>query len=171
MNTIQALIQQTESAHAWANRLIKGIPEDKWVESPDVLNSNMTWHIGHLIVSSHYHGIMSTIGLQSHIMERIPLRDYVKTFGFKGNPLEAPGKFPIEELLDNLAFIQEESIKAISSLTDEDLDTPIVPSKQPHPVAKTKFEVITWNIQHVMWHCGQIATMKRVLTGKANFGV
>jgi len=45
------------------------------------------------------------------------------------------------------------------------------PTKRKHPVAKTKFEAISWNIKHTMWHCGQIACIKRLIHGGFDFGL
>ena len=51
MNQIEILSKQTYDAYAWVNKLISAIPYDKWDDIPDVIASNVSWQVGHLILS------------------------------------------------------------------------------------------------------------------------
>jgi len=73
------------------------------------------------------------------------------------------------ELKNHLEIIEKKSIEIINSLTQEELKNDLIPGKVEHPVAKTKFEAIDWNIKHTMWHCGQIASLKRTLGNPYKF--
>ncbi len=45
------------------------------------------------------------------------------------------------------------------------------PTPVAHPVAKTKFEAIDWNIKHTMYHCGQIGILRRIVDKRYDFGL
>jgi len=74
-----------------------------------------------------------------------------------------------ELLLTQLETINNYANQTIDSLTEEDLDNELEPTRFPHPIAKTKYEALTWNFRHEMWHLGQIATLKRVLNNPVNW--
>jgi len=40
---------------------------------------------------------------------------------------------------------------------------------KPHPFVTTKENAISWNVKHTMWHCGQIAMLKRVIDKALDF--
>lgn len=49
--------------------------------------------------------------------------------------------------------------------------SPLEPGAPEHPVATNKQEAISWNIKHTMWHCGQMAILKRVINSRIGFGL
>jgi hypothetical protein len=55
------------------------------------------------------------------------------------------------------------------SLADEDSHDDLFPTQFPHPLAKSKGVAICWEIEHAMWHCGQIALIKRVVDKRFDF--
>lgn len=60
------------------------------------------------------------------------------------------GKTDPTKLKEHLEFMQEQSLGVIKSLSEKDLGKAIEPLKAPHPIAKTKFEAIDWNVKHTM---------------------
>ena len=76
----------------------------------------------------------------------------------------------IHKGLEHLKLMQLQSLGVIDSLSENDLRKPVEPTKVPHPIAKTKFDAIDWNIKHTMWHCGQIATIKRIVDNYFDYG-
>jgi uncharacterized damage-inducible protein DinB len=71
-----------------------------------------------------------------------------------------------------LLFSQQKVIDTIDTLTSDDLTQDVLqPVKQKHPVAETKLEAVSWNIKHTMWHCGQIASIKRLIHGGYDYGI
>jgi len=40
-----------------------------------------------------------------------------------------------------------------------------------HPLAKTKFDALDWNVKHTMWHCGQLGILVRIAGERFNFGM
>jgi uncharacterized damage-inducible protein DinB len=72
-------------------------------------------------------------------------------------------------LKKQLSFVNEIARNVLQELKEEDLGKPLEPSRMPHPVAKTKYEALTWNFRHEMWHCGQIAMIRRGLNMQFDF--
>ena len=172
MTAIYVLVKQTQEAHIWTNKLIDSIPEKHWDDTPENLASNISWQIGHLIISEYYHAILVVSGFDEEITEKIDLHQHNQKFGYDSIPQDLVGKTSPKMLKEQLHFMQNKVIKNIVGLKLSDLDCAVEqPIKQKHPVAITKFDAISWNIKHTMWHCGQIATIKRLIHGGYDFGL
>ena len=171
MTEIQILTLQTESAFEWTGKLISAVPTEKWDILADGIESNLSWHIGHQIISIYYHTIMTTVGHIPELIEKVNLREYTMLCGYDTAPKDMVGKTSPEQLMVHLELMQERSLEIIRSLSENDLWEAVKPTKVPHPVAKTKFEAIDWNIKHTLWHCGQIATWKRMVDHSHDFGL
>lgn len=76
-----------------------------------------------------------------------------------------------KQLKEDLKYMQGQYLRVINSLSQNELQQAVESTKIPHPVAKTKFEAIDWNIKHTMWHCGQIAVLKRIVDQPYNYGL
>jgi hypothetical protein len=171
MKTIEVLTKQTSDAYEWTHKLINALPTEKWDEIPKVTESNISWQVGHLVISIYYHSVMVIVGHQKDILEKLPMRDYTKWFSFDTIARNAVDKTDPEELQNHLNIIEKKSISVIKALPPENLQDKLEPTKMPHPVAKTKFEAISWNIKHTMWHCGQIAMLKRIVDEAYDYGL
>lgn len=171
MNQIQILTKQTESAFEWTNKLIVSVPQDKWDTCAEGIESNLSWQVGHQIISIYYHTIMTTVGHIPELIEKLNLRHYTEICNYDTNAKNMVGKTNPKQLMEHLGYMQEQSLRVIESLSENDLPKAVKPTKVPHPVAKTKFEAIDWNIKHTMWHCGQIATWKRIVDHSHDFGL
>lgn len=163
MTEIEILIKQTKDAYQWIYKLIDTVPEEKWNETPEVLETNVNWQIGHFIISIYYHSILVVKGHQKDILSLVPIKKYADLYTFYSPPRDSIGKFNPTELKNHLDIILKKSIEIINSIASEELNSELIPGKVEHPIAKTKFEAIDWNIKHTMWHCGQLATLKRML--------
>lgn len=170
MNAIDMLTRQTRDAYDWTNKIITSIPFEKWDVMPDVVESSVSWQVGHLLISFYYHSIMVVVGHQMDILQRIPLKDYDQFFT-DAAPKDFLGKINPELLLAQLQLMEEKSLSVIASLNADDLEKNLFPSPIQHPVAKTKFEAIDWNIKHTMWHCGQLGILKRIVHKRYDFGL
>ncbi|REE05609.1 DinB family protein [Marinoscillum furvescens] len=160
INQVEFLEKQTLDAYHWSKTLVSQIPEKYWEEEVPVIDSSISWQVGHLVTHTYLHAIITITGHQSHILEQVPIKTYDRLYkdNYSGTHPEKP-----ENLSNHLDQIQLESLGILRQLTTQDLLKPLEPTRTPHPVAKTKFESLDWNIKHTMWHCGQIATMARVL--------
>lgn len=170
MKQIELIKTQTEDAYKWANKLIESIPSQKWDEIPDNLDTNVTWQIGHLIMSFNFNSIMVIKGHQTDHYQKFPIQKYAKLF-VKAEPIESVGQTKAESLFEHCKLVQYKSIEIISNLTDDELNENLEPTEVPHPIAKSKFEALDWNIKHTMWHCGQIGILKRILDKRYDFGL
>lgn len=170
MNQVDILLQQTQNAYDWANRVIKSIPYEKWDTTPDIIESNIAWQTGHLIVSYYFHSIMVIKGHQMDILQKLPFKEYSGLFT-TGSPAELKGKIDAAQLYEHLLFMEQRSLEIIRSLNEEDLQKELEPSPIPHPIATTKLEALDWNIKHTMYHCGQVGLIKRVVDQRYDFGL
>jgi len=171
MTEIEMLTKQTVETYEWVYKLIDPIPSEKWDEVPQGIESNVSWQVGHLVISVYYHSVMVIVGHQGDVLEQVPMRDYTKLFSFNTIPKNAVGKTSPEELKKYLKIVEDKSVEVITSLAPENLIAALEPTKMSHPVATTKFEALSWNIKHTMWHCGQIAMLKRIIGKPHSFGL
>lgn len=171
MELSELLARQTADAYEWTNKIMDSVPEKDWDRTPETIDSNISWQVGHLIVSSYYHAIMTTVGHQKDILEKVSMREYSALYGYESIPAKAVGKTAADRLQIDLHLIQERSLDVIRSLKPEDLNQALEPTRIPHPVATTKMEALDWNIKHTMWHCGQLAILKRMVGERWDFGL
>src|SRR5688500_15230677 len=169
MTSTEILIQQTQSAYDWIEKLINPIPFEKWDQTPQGLETNLTWLVGHLIMSHYFHSIMVITGHQADLLQKIPLKDYANLFT-DGSPLNVIGKTDAGQLLGQLRMVQKRSLDILKPLTAADLENKLEPTTLKHPIARIKRESIDWNIKHTMYHCGQIGMLKRVVYERHDFG-
>jgi hypothetical protein len=170
MNTVELLRNQTENAYEWSNKVIESIPTEKWDKIPNNIETNVTWQVGHLIMSFYFHSIMVIRGHQMVLIQKIPLQEYNKLFT-KASPTNAVGKTNSTDLIKQLNLVQKKSLEIIQSLTESDLKSELEKTDTPHPIAKNKYEALDWNIKHTMWHCGQLGILKRILDKRFDFGL
>ena len=171
MTPTQILTKQTKDAYDWTNKLIVAVPTEKWDILANGIESSLSWQMGHQIVSIYYHTIMTTVGHIPELIEDLNLREYTKKCGYDTHAKDMVGVFEPNQLLAHLKQMQGRSLGIIESLSENDLHEAVKPTKVPHPIAKTKFEAIDWNVKHTMWHCGQIATWKRMVDRPQDYGL
>lgn len=160
MNRIDFIKTETAFADRWVQRLIDSFDPSQWLETPPVLKTNVNWQLGHLLVSKYFHSIVSITPDRPDLSPYFSMRQY-RSFYARGTQPETLTEAPSpEKLLADFKVIQTEAISVLESLTDEMLDQP---TEMENPVAKTKYEALTWSFKHHMWHGGQLSTLKRVL--------
>ena len=164
MSRIEIIAQQAQWAHARTNKLLAGIPEELWYDKPDNINTSIAWQAGHLIISGYYNAIRVVAGSVEEAKRIFPIREYAITFGMGADPT-APGAVEPKaaEFKSQLLQLQQVAHEVLMSLKEEELDSELVATRMPHPIAHTKYEALMWDIQHESWHCGQISMIRRVL--------
>ena len=170
MNTIELLIHQTANAYDWTNKLIENVPLEKWEIIPEVIESGISWQVGHLIISHYFHTVMVIRGHQMDILRQLPIKDYSDYFTV-ARAEQSVGRFNPEKLLADLKVMQQKSLEILATVTLDELENALEPTPTPHPVAKNKFEAIDWNVKHTMYHCGQIGILRRVVDQRFDFGL
>lgn len=170
MTPVEIIQKQTQSTYELTNKLIDSIPYDLWNTIPPVADTSVSWQVGHLIMSFYFHSIMVISGHQPDILQKIPLREY-DSFFTDARPELSQGKFVPQILHEQLMMMEQKSMAIISSLSTDDLDSPLHASSTKHPMANTKFEALDWNIKHTFWHGGQIGMLKRIVHERYDFGL
>ncbi|UUC44086.1 DinB family protein [Flavobacterium cerinum] len=170
MKETEILLRQTENVYKQTNTLLQSVPYEKWDIMPDIMETTVNWQVGHLIVSHYYHSVWVIIGMQTDLLQTLPLKKYGVYFT-SGSPNDSIGRFNPNELFRDLVFIQQKSIEILSQLSDDILEFPLEPTGFPHPIAKNKREAIEWNIQHTGYHCGQLGMLIRVINKRFDYGL
>ena len=168
MTQTKLIKTQTQDAYDWVNTLVKNVPSEKWDHIPKVLNTNLNWQVGHLILSFNFHTIMVIRDHQFDLYQKFPIQEYATLF-VKADPKDSVGKTKPAQLLEHLDIVQQKSLEIIGRLSDAELTDALEPTDFPHPIATNKLEALNWNIKHTMWHCGQMALLKRVLGHEYDF--
>jgi hypothetical protein len=161
---------QTNDAQTWVRKLLADFPDEKWFLTPQVVDTNLAWQIGHLILSEYYYSVVLLAGPRNEISENFDVKKYSAFFARGDQRKQLEYQISVKDLIESLELVQETSLQLISNLTSENLASDIYPIKE-HPFVKTKLESISWNIKHTMWHCGQIATLRRVIDKPINYGM
>jgi len=160
---IQFITDQNKMTRNQTIELLDNTPIELWYETPEIIKSNIAWQVGHLIVSQFYHSIAVIRKPDLQIYIDIPLKEYIPIYSmFTKSTINELQPSP-EILLSQLHKMNEYARQSIGSLSENELNDKLEPTKFPHPIAKTKYEALTWSFRHEMWHLGQIATLKRVL--------
>ncbi len=143
------------------DKLIANISSEKWEITPEVLNTNLNWQIGHIILANYLHGIASISGINDEFKEKVNVPDYIQFYGPKSNPVDFKDLKPSrEELMDIYELTFSIILNNLTKLTNQDLQSE---TAIPNPAVKTKYEALLWLSQHQSWHNGQIATLKRII--------
>jgi hypothetical protein len=166
MNVLEIIKGQIISVKEKTDTFIKNIDLEKWSISPEILETNMNWQIGHITLANYLHGIASISGANEKVRERINMQNFIKFYG----PNSAPNMFldekpKNEELLKLYEFIFELIHLEISKIKIEELNSA---TEIPNPSAKTKYDALTTLFKHQSWHNGQIAILNRILRAKDN---
>ncbi len=164
---LEFIKKEIEWVDNWTSNLISDIDENDYgiVEN---LNTSINWEIGHLIVSKYFHSIQSILNKNSKIIaelnQKVPLNDLFKYYFAGSNPLENRKNRPDKnQLLEYKSEIDLGSNRILEMLTEKTLTER---TEIENPVAKTKYDALTFTFKHQMWHNGQIAMIKRIIRQK-----
>ena len=161
MDIRTVVINEMKKSSSWTRYLLKDFDASKEFDIPTGLKSNINWQVGHIMLSRHFHSVVSTFGKQDSLMEEIPFVEYAKLYAMGSDPsANIDTKPSIETMMKQLRRIDETSIDLIENM---DLDQMNQDPLRAHPVAKTKYDALMWSSQHQMWHNGQIASLKSFL--------
>lgn len=153
-NQMQLVKKQTDE-------LVEKIELAKWTVTPEVLETNMNWQIGHLVLANYLHGIASIFGANERIRAKLDVKKFIKFYGLKSNPADYLDEKPTnEELKDIYDFVYEQIWGELEKIAEANLKEA---TEIPNIGAKTKYEALTMLFKHQSWHNGQIAILKRGL--------
>jgi hypothetical protein len=158
---ISVIKEQISSAKEKTEKLITGISTDIWTKTPEVLNTNLNWQIGHIILANYLHGVASISGANEELKEKINIPDYIKFYGPKSNPTDFINDKPNQkELSEIYEFTMSLVLENLNKITESELNDN---TAIPNPSVSTKYEALKWLSHHQSWHNGQIAMLTRVL--------
>jgi hypothetical protein len=83
----------------FTNKLTKTVPYEKWDNIPEIIQTNISWQVGHLIMSHYFHSII----------KKIPIKDYDELFT-KASPENSVGKIDPALLSEQLNMVQQKSL-------------------------------------------------------------
>ncbi len=161
MTIIDIIKSEISSTKDRTNNLIKDLPNEDWMTSPSILNTNINWQIGHIFLANYLHGIASIHGVSEEISQRINIKDYIRFYGMNSNPSDHWEHKPSSnELLSLYNFTFDLIHQSLELLKDSELHDS---TEIPNPSAKTKYQALMWLSKHQSWHNGQIAILRRII--------
>lgn len=161
MNAIDIIKEQINSVKEKTDNFIRTIELQKWHHTPEVLETNMNWQIGHLILANYLQGVASIAGPNENVRNRLNMPKFISYYGPKSTPgLYMDEKPSNEELLELYNFMFDLIYLEIDKIKIEELNDN---TEVPNPSAKTKYEALTTLFKHQAWHNGQIAVLNRIL--------
>ena len=161
MTVKDLVIREMKKSSSWTRYLLKSFDTQKEFEVPEGIKANGNWEIGHILISRHFHSVVSVFGKQDELMDKIPFREYARNYAMGSQPADNQEQKPsIEKMMEDLRAVDEVAIRLIENMDESEFDeTPL----RDHPVAKTKLEALMWSSQHQMWHNGQLAMVKNLV--------
>ena len=160
---VEFIREQSLATRELTLKILKETPFDIWYETPKIIETNIAWQVGHLIVSQYFHSIAVITGPNLDIFSEVPLTSYFPIYSMMTKSTINELQPEPDRLLKELEIVNNYATRQFDNLKDSELDNPLEPTKMRHPIAKTKYEALTWSFRHEMWHLGQISTLKRIL--------
>lgn len=161
---LEFIKEQIEWVDNWTSNLISDIDETDCgiVEN---LDTSINWQIGHIIISKYFHSVQSIMdkdsGIIYEINKKVPINDLFKYYFAGSNPLEIwknrPNKNQLLKLRNEIDLATNRTLETLTENTLAER------TEIGNPVAKTKYEALTFTFKHQMWHNGQIAMIKRII--------
>lgn len=126
---------------------------------------NFAWQIGHILLAQNFHIISCAFGRDKKIFEKIPIPEYAKIFAGLGSLSRAVDKdfITISKLKEHFEFVFNRCIEKLDNATDDILQDKLEPLPFKNPIAKNKYEAISWSFKHEMWHCAELEQIKIAL--------
>ena len=144
-----------------AKSLLSSVAAEHWYTIPEGIDSSLAWQAGHIVLSQYFNGIVCTVGRDKSMYEVFNVKQFAQAYGMgsKATPWEE-GMPTKDDLLKAMDGVMERCLIALDSIPLESYTGPVT---FKHPTYKTIGDVLHWQYHHEMWHCGQIATVRRGL--------
>ena len=144
----------------WTLNLIEEIKEDQMMLIPEGIGTNINWQMGHIIISKYFHAFAIVWGMEKPFNCEIPLDQYKEIYGYGSKAVESSFNQRKANIVDHFNKVSEAVIESLKLIDDDML---MKPTTLPHPVLKTNLDALTFVFKHQMYHCGQMALIKRIL--------
>ncbi len=159
---IQFLQDQFQQSRHVIQTFLDQVPSDKWFEKAGMPQSNIAWQVGHLVIATNLQGISMISGPDESILKQLSLpiyRKYCIGLGSKERVLPEDLMEP-SQLVRELNLVHTICQQKLAALSDEELDLPAEATSLSHPIAKTKYEILSWLFKHDAWHCAEMELIK-----------
>lgn len=162
MTSLHFLKDQIIETRNFTNRLISELPEELWFHVPENTDVNFAWQIGHIFMAQNFHLNFCVFGRDKQVFEKISLKSYAKVFGGLGSPYRSVSKefISVQELRDHKDFIFNLCLDKLDLASEEILNEELENTMFKNPIARTKYEAISWSFKHEMWHCAEMEQIK-----------
>lgn len=162
MTTVQFLKNQIIETRNFTKRLMFETPDELWFTVPENSSSNFAWQVGHILLAQNFHIHTCVFGKDPAILERIPFQTYSRIFMGMGSPNRTADKdvATVSELKELMDFVFDLCVEKLDKANDNMLTEGLEPIPFQHPVAKTKYEALSWSFKHEMWHCAEMELIK-----------
>ncbi|MEE9430723.1 MAG: DinB family protein [Melioribacteraceae bacterium] len=156
--------EQIEWVDSWTTNLISDLNEKDFGIVP-TLGTSINWQVGHLTISKYFHSIQSVLQkddqINKQINKQIPLDNFLKYYFAGSNPTSKWINRPdAKQLLEFMEIVDKATFLTLEKLMESNLEEK---TEIGNPVAKTKYDALTFTFKHQMWHNGQIAMIKRII--------
>jgi len=161
MTVNQILTKDFQFINNWTNSLITDLNESQWMQTLPEIGTNIHWIAGHILHDNYWHSIGWVTQPSNEFQKNFDISRFEKYFKKGSNPLifieERPSR---GEILESLSLLNAEILKIVKNITRDELEQKTLISS---PVAKNKYESLSFAVKHQMLHNGQIAMIKRIL--------
>jgi hypothetical protein len=159
---LEIAIKQIEFARKNLLLLIADIADEDWFYMPQGI-THVAWQVAHLAMAQYGLCLFRVRGRSTEDIHLMP-SDFRKKFSRGSTPIADPAENPTPvQIRDVLNRVYEQSMKELSTYTDEQLNAPV---DEPHAVFATKLGAIFFCSSHEVLHCGQIGLIRRLIGKK-----
>lgn len=162
MSILEIIKNELKNVSSWTEMLISNIDDQLWKTTPENIGTNFNWLVGHIIHDKYFHAIACISKQTFNLTETLDTSNYQQFYEVGTSPTTALSDKPgTTQLKTDLQIVDSAVNNVLDNLSEQDLQNSTLLN---NPVADTKYEALMWAIKHQMWHNGQIALMKRILT-------
>ena len=159
MSRIAHALAQIEFARWYSRRLIDSFDPADWFRMPAEGVTHLAWQVGHLAIAEYFLCLYRLRGPRPDDAAVISPELIAVFDGDRVPPAEFSKYMDREGLLATLDRVHAQVLRELPEFPDAELDSPV---EKPHPIWKTKAEVIRWCPLHEMSHAGQIGLLRRL---------
>jgi DinB superfamily len=160
LQILQGAIGQIQFARRYTLDLLAATPQDRWLEIPAGLPTNIVWQVGHLTVSQYGLLLFRLRGRSPEDLTLIPSK-FRKAYSRESVPDADPSGQPsANELLERMSQVHELSMQQLDAVTTDVLLEPV---EMPYAAYPIKLGAILFCPLHEHLHAGQIGLIRRAL--------
>ncbi len=163
MSRLDIALKHIDFTRGYTNELLRHIHVDDWYRMPHEGVTHIAWQVGHL-ASAQYRLLMERIRGKRPEDADLISDEFMEHFAKGSTPSSKADEYPSSaDIVGVFDAVHAQAMQELPTLTDEVLDDP---PEAPHPLLKTKHDVLCFMVQHEMLHAGQIGLLRRLFGEK-----